>query len=212
MPAVCLYFQVHQPHRIRKYRVFDIGHAHDYFSDNSESNLNNQKILNKVASKSYLPTNRILLELLHRHPQFKVSFSLSGVVMEQLKEYSPETLESFQELAATNRAEILSETYYHSLSFLYSKEEFASQIRLHQDLVRDIFGQQPIVFRNTELIYNNDLAAEVARLGFRGILAEGADHILGWRSPNFLYSPVSAPQLKLLLKNYLPEKALPWTS
>ena len=202
MPAVFLYFQVHQPVRIRKYRVFDIGHAHDYFSDNSESNLNNQKILNKVASKSYLPTNRILLELLHRHPQFKVSFSLSGVVMEQLKEYSPETLESFQELAATNRAEILSETYYHSLSFLYSKEEFASQIRLHQDLVRDIFGQQPIVFRNTELIYNNDLAAEVARLGFRGILAEGADHILGWRSPNFLYSPVSAPQLKLLLKNY----------
>src|SRR3989344_6797892 len=202
MPAVCLYFQVHQPHRIRKYRVFDIGHSHDYFSDTSESNLNNKKILQKVAGKSYLPTNKILLELLLRHPEFKVSFSLSGVVMEQLKEYSPETLESFQELAATGRAEILSETYYHSLSFLYSKEEFASQIRLHRDLVRDLFGQVPTVFRNTELIYNNELAAVVARLGFTGILAEGADHILGWRSPNFLYFPVSAPGIKLLLKNY----------
>src|SRR3990172_8408801 len=181
MPAVCLYFQVHQPHRIRKYRVFDIGHSHDYFSDQSDSNLNNEKILHKVARKSYLPTNKVLLELLRRHPEFKVSFSLSGVVMKQLKEYSPETLESFQELAATGRAEILSETYYHSLSFLYSKVEFASQIQLHRDLVRDIFGQQPIVFRNTELIYNNDLAAEVARLGFRGILAEGPDHILSSR-------------------------------
>jgi len=202
MPAICLYFQVHQPHRIRKYRVFDIGLSHDYFSDSSESNLNNKKILQKVAAKSYLPTNRLLLELLDRHPDFKVSFSLSGVVLEQLREYSPQTLQSFKDLVATGRAEILSETYYHSLSFLYSQAEFASQIRMHQELISSEFGVVPTVFRNTELIYNNDLAASVSALGFRGILAEGADHILGWRSPNFVYTPVTAPALRLLLKNY----------
>jgi alpha-amylase len=202
MPAVCLYFQVHQPHRIRKYRVFDIGHSHDYFSDDSDSNLNNKRVLTKVAERSYLPTNRILLELLYRHKDFRVSFSLSGVVLEQLQEYSPATLESFQELAATGRAEILSETYYHSLSFLYSRAEFASQVRLHSDLVKSIFNSTPTVFRNTELIYNNALASEIESLGFKGILAEGADHVLGWRSPNFLYQPQGSSHLKLLLKNY----------
>lgn len=202
MPAVCIYFQVHQPHRIKKYRVFDIGKSHDYFNDSSESNLNNQKILLKVAHKCYLPTNEILLELLHRHPEFTFSFSFSGVLLEQLETYSPESLRSFKRLIDMGRVEILSETYYHSLSFLYSKSEFNNQIQLHAKKVKALFNKTPKVFRNTELIYNNDIAQEVEKLGYKGILAEGADHILGWRSPNYLYRPVGTKKIKLFLKNY----------
>ena len=202
MPAVCFYFQVHQPYRLKKYRVFDIGHSHDYFNDDSDTNLNNRRILQKVAHKCYIPTNAVLLELLERHPEFKISFSLSGVLMEQLEEYSPEALTSFQRLFATGRAEILSETYYHSLAFLYSKSEFTSQVHLHADKAKSLFGPPSSVFRNTELIYNNELAAEIEKLGFAGIIAEGADHVLGWRSPNYLYQPVGTQHIKLLLKNY----------
>jgi alpha-amylase len=203
MPAVCFYFQVHQPYRLKKYRVFDVGHDHEYFDDNSDSNLNNKKVLQKVAHKCYLPTNDILLTLLREYPEFKVSFSLSGVLLEQLEQYSPESLQSFQRLVETGRAEILSETYYHSLAFLYSRCEFKSQIKLHTQKIRQLFGRSPSkVFRNTELIYNNELAAEIEKLGFTGIIAEGADHVLGWRSPNYLYSPVGAKRTKLLLKNF----------
>ena len=202
MASVCFYFQVHQPYRIKPYRVFDIGNDSEYFNDNSERDLNNEKILKKVAFKSYLPANAVLLELLKKHPEFKVSFSMSGVFLEQLERFSPETLKSFQELVKTGRAEILSETYYHSLSFLYSKDEFKKQVRLHSKKVKDIFGVKPTVFRNTELIYNNELAKEVEGMGFKGIISEGADHILGWRSPNFLYKPKNTNKIKLLLKNY----------
>jgi len=203
MSSICFYFQVHQPLRIKKYRYFDIGVVSSYFDDNSESNLNNKRILQKVASKSYLPTNKLLLELIKKHPKFKVSFSLSGLAIEQFEKFSPETLESFKKLVDTGRVEVLSETYYHSLSFLYSKEEFKSQVDLHAKKLKQVFGiAKPKVFRNTELIYNNDLAYEVERMGYNGILAEGADHILGWRSPNFLYKPVGAKKIKLLLKNY----------
>ena len=202
MASVCFYFQVHQPYRIKPYRVFDIGNDSEYFNDNSERDLNNEKILKKVAFKSYLPANAVLLELLKKHPEFKVSFSMSGVFLEQLERFSPETLKSFQELVKTGRVEILSETYYHSLSFLYSKDEFKKQVRLHRKKVKDIFGVKPTVFRNTELIYNNELAKEVEGMGFEGIISEGADHILGWRSPNFLYKPKNTNKIKLLLKNY----------
>ena len=202
MPSVCFYFQVHQPMRVKRYRIFDIGKDHQYFNDASATNLNNKKILTKVAHKSYLPTNEILLQLLKQNPAFKVSFSFSGVVLEQFESFLPEVLTSFQKLADTGRVEILSETYYHSLSFLYSKNEFAKQVELHRKKIRKLFHQTPTVFRNTELIFNNDLAKEVEEMGFTGILAEGADHILDWRSPNFLYHPKGAKNIRLLLKNY----------
>ncbi len=202
MSAICLYFQVHQPYRLKKYRVFDIGHDRDYFASPPGSRLNNKEVLQKVAGKSYLPANKLFLELLRAHPRLKIAYSLSGVVLEQLEEYSPETLASFQELVATGRVELLAETYYHSLSFIFSKPEFDRQVKLHSQKIKQLFRKIPKVFRNTELIYNNDLAQEIEKLGFTGILAEGADHILGWRSPNFLYKPVGTTKIKLLLKNF----------
>jgi alpha-amylase len=202
MPAICLYFQVHQPYRIKKYRVFDVGHSHDYFDSPPGDRLNNRDVLTKVARKSYLPTNALFLELLNKYPQLKISYSFSGVLLDQLAEYSPEALESFQELVKTGRVEILSETYYHSLAFIFSKDEFDRQVKLHSQKIKTLFHQIPKVFRNTELIYRNDLAKEIENLGYTGILAEGADHVLGWRSPNFLYQPVGCPKLKLMLKNY----------
>ena len=202
MPSVCFYFQVHQPFRIKHYRIFDVGRENPYFNDSSESDLNNQRILEKVARKSYLPANRTILELIKKYPKFKVSYSLSGVLLEQLEKFSPETLKSFQDLAKTGNVEFLSETYYHSLSFLYSPEEFRTQVKMHKKKIKELFGQEPKVFRNTELIYNNSLAVEIERMGYKGILAEGADHILGWRSPNFLYKPKGTKKLSVLLKNY----------
>lgn len=202
MPAVCFYFQVHQPERIKRYRIFDIGKDRSYFNDQSESNLNNQKIINKVASKCYLPANSVMLDLLKYYPDFRISYSLSGVFLEQLKNYGKDTLDSFKRLVDTGRVELLSETYYHSLSFMYSKKEFLRQVEMHRRLIADIFGFKPTIFRNTELIYNNTVAAEAEKMGFIGILAEGADHVLGWRSPNFLYKPPATKNIKLLLKNY----------
>ena len=202
MTSVCFYFQAHQPYRIKRFRVFDVGKGGSYFDDNSESDLNNERILKKVAEKSYLPANYLLLELLKKHPEFKVSFSLSGVFIEQLERYSPETLASFKALVETGRVELLSETYYHSLSFLYSPSEFRRQVDMHRKKIQEVFGVAPTVFRNTELIYHNDVARAAEQMGFKGILAEGADHILGWRSPNFIYKPKGAEGIKLLLKNY----------
>ena len=202
MTSVCFYFQAHQPYRIKNYRVFDIGSKGDYFDDSSERDINNRKVFNKVAQKCYLPTNEILLELLQKHPEFQVSFSLSGVFLDQLEEFSPETLLSFQKLVDTGRAEILSETYYHSLAFLYSKKEFKKQVLFHRQKIIDLFGYYPEVFRNTELIYRNDVAHIAEEMGYKGVIAEGADHILDWRSPNFLYKPKGADDIKLLLKNY----------
>lgn len=202
MSSVCFYFQVHQPRRIRPYRVFDIGESRDYFGDTSETDLNNERVLQKVARKSYLPTNRLLLDLLASHPEMKVSFSLSGTVIEQLQEYSPETLESFQALVDTGRVEILGETYYHSLAFFYSREEFIRQVNKHTRLVEDLFGYTPSVFRNTELAYNNEVARWAKRHGYKGVIAEGWDAILGWRSPNFVYEPSGVSGISLLLKNY----------
>ncbi len=202
MASVCFYFQVHQPFRVKDYRVFDIGNDSEYFNDESERSINNKKILHKVAGKCYLPANAIMLELLNKHPEFKISYSFSGVFLEQLEKWSPETLESFQKLIATGRVEVLAETFHHSLSFLYSPEEFRRQVTLHGKKVKKLFGVTPTVFRNTELIYNNSLAKEVEAMGYKGIIAEGADHILGWRSPNFLYRPQGTEKIKLLLKNY----------
>lgn len=197
MVSVCFYFQVHQPYRIRKYSIFDIGKSEDYF-DNEK----NKKILERVCRKCYTPTNNLLLELLRKHEEFKVSFSLSGTLLEQLEENFPEVIDSFAQMVDTGKCELLSETYYHSLAFLYSKKEFERQIELHRKKLRRLFNYKPKIFRNTELLYNNELAKYIESLGYDGILAEGADHILQWRSPNFIYRPVETERIKLLLKNY----------
>ena len=197
MASVCFYFQVHQPFRLRHYTVFEDDNQ--YFDD-----YKNRLICRKVAEKCYLPTNRLLLDLINRHDgRFKVSFSITGVLLEQLKRYSPEVVSTFDALAQTGCVEFLAETYYHSLSFLYSPEEFLGQIDKHSDLIYNLFGQRPRVFRNTELIYNNQLAELIELTDkFDAILSEGADHILGYRSPDFIYRPANCEKLKLLLKNY----------
>lgn len=197
-----MYFQVHQPMRIKRYRVFNVGVDHEYFNDDSESKLNNKKILEKVSNKCYLPTNKLLLKLLKRHPEFKVSFSASGIFLEQLEKSNPEVLQTFQDLASTGQVEFLNETYYHSLSFLFSKEEFADQVKMHRKKIKNLFGQSPKVFRNTELIFHNDVAYELEKMGYIAVLAEGADHVLGWKSPNFVYRSKGSDKVKLLLKNY----------
>jgi alpha-amylase len=198
MVSVCFYFQVHQPLRLRNYTIFEINNNHDYF-DHSK----NRDIMKKVATKCYLPANKLILDLVKKtNGKFRVSYSISGVALEQLEEYAPEVIETFRELADTGAVEFLSETYYHSLSFLYSKEEFKQQIEMHRNKIKELFDYSPTVFRNTELIYNNELGNFVEKLGYKGILAEGADHVLGWRSPNFLYKPLGSKSIKLLLKNY----------
>lgn len=198
MVSVCFYFQVHQPFRLRKYTVFDIGNNSDYFDERK-----NSEVIKKIASKCYLPTNKLLLRLINKHKRkFKVSFCISGMALEQFEKYAPEVLHSFRELAKTGCVEFLNETYYHSLAFLYDKEEFKEQIMLHRKKIKDMFGQEAKIFRNTELIYNNELANFVQGIGYKTILAEGADHILGWRSANFIYTPKTAENMKLILKNY----------
>jgi alpha-amylase len=197
--SVCMYFQVHQPFRLRKFSVFEIGNnVHNYFDD-----VKNAEICRKVANKCYLPANRIILDLIkNTNGRFRCAYSITGVALEQFEKYAPEVIESFKELAKTGHVEFLSETYYHSLSYLYSKDEFKRQVELHKKKIKGLFGQAPRVFRNTELVFNNELAKYVEDMGYDGILAEGADHILGWRSPNFLYTPVTCKKIKLLLKNY----------
>lgn len=202
MPKICFYFQVHQPFRIQKLSPFDSSATVDYFDDVVDPRHDNKAILDKVSEKCYLPTNKILLELLNLHPDFMFSFSFSGVFLEQLERWRPDVLESFQELIATGRVEVLAETYYHSLSFLYSKEEFRSQVKLHQETIERLFAVTPQVFRNTELIYNNELALFIESMGYSGIVTEGADHILQGRSADFLYTPVLCNKIKLFLKNY----------
>jgi alpha-amylase len=202
MPSVCLYFQVHQPIRVRKYRVFDVGQNSDYFSDNSGTSLDNKFIIEKVSKKSYLPANEVLLQNIKRNPNFKVSFSISGLALEQFERYAPEVISSFKTLLDTGNVELLSETYHHSLASIYSEEEFREQIKIHRKKLRDLFGISPTVFRNTELIYNNNIAKVIESMGYKAILAEGADHILGWRSPTFLYKPLGTEKIKLLLKHY----------
>jgi len=199
---ICMYFQVHQPYRIKKYRIFDIGHNQNYFDADDQTDLNNKKVFTKVANKCYLPANKTFLALLHKYPEFKISYSLSGVFLEQAEEYMPEVIDSFKELVATGRVELLDETYYHSLSFLYSVDEYISQIKLHKETIERIFGVTPTVFRNTELIYNDWIGSVIEKLGYKGILTEGADKILGWKSPNYVYRAHGTENLRLLLKNY----------
>jgi alpha-amylase len=197
MPSVCFYFQVHQPHRLRHYTIFD--KTPNYFDD-----FRNASICRKIANKCYLPTNRLLLDTIRRYEgRFKVAFSLTGVALEQFQQFCPEVMSTFDALAQTGCVEFLAETYYHSLSFLYSRQEFIEQINLHTQTIQKLFGQTPRVFRNTELIYNNQLAEIIESMNqFDAVITEGADHILGHRNSNFVYRPPNCKRLKLLLKNY----------
>lgn len=202
MLSVCLYLHVHQPHRIKRYRVFDIGNDSEYFNASDETDLNNRRVLEKVAHKSYIPTNAVLKELLAKHPEFRFALSFSGTVLDQFEMFLPEVLESFQELVATGRVEILADTYHHSLAFFYSRPEFERQVAKHHERIVRLFGVHPRVFRNTELSYTNDLARWCEEHGYIGIMAEGWDPVLGWRSPNYLYRPTGCSDIKVLLKNY----------
>jgi len=198
MRTICFYFQVHQPFRFRRYRFFDIGNDHYYYDDYS-----NESILNKVAQKSYLPANALMLDLIKKHKgKFKIAYSISGIAMEQFQLYAPEVLESFKKLADTGHVEFLAETYAHSLSSLKGREEFQRQVQAHSALIQEHFGQTPQVFRNTELIYSDGIGAMVADMGYKAMLTEGAKHVLGWKSPNYLYCNAMNPKLKVLLKNF----------
>ncbi len=193
-----MYFQVHQPFRFRRYRFFDIGNEHYYYDDYA-----NETIMNKVAEKCYLPASALLLDLIRKHgSRFKFSFSLSGMAIEQFRLYAPEVLNGFKALAKTGQVEFLCETYSHSLASLHESDEFERQVKAHSALIQEHFGQKPRVFRNTELIYSDEIGARVADMGFKGMLTEGAKHVLGWKSPNYLYCNAINPKLKLLLKNF----------
>ena len=196
--SVCLYFQVHQPTRLRTYRFFDIGKDSHYYDD-----FGNRTILKRVAQKCYLPMNALLLDAIKASKgKLKLAFSISGSALEQFDRYAPEVIDSFKALAATGKVEFLCETYYHSLASLSSPSEFQHQVLKHKAAVEHYLGVTPVTFRNTELIYSDDIARQVYDLGFKTVLTEGARHIMGWQSPNYVYTAASQPKLRLLLRNY----------
>ena len=198
MKTVCFYFQVHQPWRLKTYRFFQMGNDHNYLDD-----FTNRAIMQKVARECYLPKNALLLSLIEENKgAFRCTFSITGSAVEQFKAYAPEVLESFKALAATGCVEFLGETYSHSLSSLYSVDEFKQEVKLHTQMLKEEFGVKPTAFRNTELIYSDDIAKAVEDMGFKTMLAEGAKHILGWKSPNFVYTDAVDNKLRLLLRNY----------
>ncbi len=201
MTSVCLYFEVHQPIRLNRFSVFSIGHG-----DSSKFYFNqklNQEIFTKVAKKCYLPTNNLLLDLINRTDgKFRISFSLTGTFVEYCNEFMPEVIDSFKELFKTGAVDMIEETYYHSLSSLYDElDEFEEQVKLHRQLIKQLFNYKPKVFRNTEAIFDNRIAKKVAEMGYKGIITEGTEKILGWRSPNYLYKPINV-DIKTLLRNY----------
>ncbi len=202
MASVVFYFHVHQPFRLAPFDAMRIGEGGDYFQWKGEMDDRNVKVLRKVAKKCYLPTNRVLARLLDEIEDFKVSFSITGVVLEQFEKYAPEVLESFMKLVKTGKVELVGDTYHHSLAFVFSRREFREQVRLHQKRVKELFGVETKSFRNTELIYNNDVAKAAEEMGFTTVLAEGVDRYLDWRSPNFVYKPKGTRKIRLLLKNY----------
>jgi alpha-amylase len=198
MKSICFYFQIHQPFKLKTYRFFDIGLHKDYFDD-----YGNGYLMQQLADKCYLPANDIMLDLIKKHGQkFKICYSISGVALEQMELYTPNVIDSFKKLAKTGNVEFLAETYTHGLSSLKNKEEFKNQVKLHEKKISDLFGVKPKAFRNTELIYNDEIGNMVFEMGYNTVLTEGAKHVLGWKSPNLLYCSASNPKVKLLLKNF----------
>ena len=197
MKAICFYFQIHQPFRLKRYRFFDIGNDHYYYDDFA-----NDDIITRIAYRSYMPAAETLLNMIQEGKgKFKCAISITGVALEQCEQYVPEFIDLLKKLADTGKVEFLAETYAHSLSSLTEPEEFMAQVKDHEKKLNDLFGVKPKVFRNTELIYCDDLAPQIAAMGYKGVITEGAKHILGWKSPNYVYSAASAPKLKMLLKN-----------
>ena len=193
MADVCFYFEVHQPLRLKRFSIFDEGK--NYFDDEK-----NKEIFNKVAKKCYYPATNQFLQLLDNHKEMKLAFSLSGTFIEQAKSFAPDLLDLFKDLVRTNRVEMLSETYYHSLAGLYERQdEFEKQIDIHRKVMKELFNVTPKVLRNTELIYDNRIAKSAGELGFDAIITEGTEKILDWRSSNYLYK---SNKIKVILKNY----------
>ncbi len=198
MRTICLYFQIHQPFRLKRYRFFNIGNDHYYYDDYM-----NESIMRKVADRSYLVANKVLRQIIREYgSQFKVAFSISGIALDQFELYAPDVLESFQKLAKTGCVEFLAETYSHSLVALKDKNEFKRQVEEHKQKIKQYFDYEPTVFRNTELVYSDSIGADVADMGFSAILTEGARHVLGWKSPNYVYCNAVNPRLKVLLRNF----------
>lgn len=197
MKAICFYFQIHQPFRLKRYRFFDIGNDHYYYDDFA-----NDDIVTRIARRSYIPAAESLLRMIEQSGgKFRCAISVTGTALEQFEQYVPEFIDLLKKLADTGCVEFLAETYAHSLSSLMDPEEFASQVKVHDEKLHDLFGVKPKVLRNTELIYCDELAPQILAMGYKGVLTEGAKHILGWKSPNYVYSAATAPKLKLLLKN-----------
>jgi alpha-amylase len=197
MKNICFYFQIHQPFRLKRYRFFDIGTDHYYYDD-----FNNQNILENIARNSFMKANETLLQMIKAsNGKFKAAFSISGVALDQLEMHAPEVIDSFRKLAETKCIEFISETYAHSLSSLADPDEFKNQVEMHSMKIQTLFGCKPTVFRNTELIYSDEIGELVYNLGYDTIITEGAKHILGWKSPNYVYQHNDIPKLKLLLKN-----------
>ena len=203
MKSIVLYLHAHQPLRVKPYSVFQAGRDHQYFNDETpDTDTNNRFIIDKVSEKSYIPTNKVLIDLLLSHPEFKLSLSITGTLIDQLEMWRPDVLQSFKNLIATGKVEIVAETYHHSLAFFYSRTEFVKQVAKHAVKVRELFGVTPTAFRNTELSYNNDLAYWADEAGYKAIITEGWDPILEWRTPNYVYQPSYTQNIKLLMKNY----------
>lgn len=197
MKAICFYFQIHQPFRLKRYRFFDIGNDHYY-----DDEFTNEDILSRIAHRSYIPAAESLLRMIEESKgKFRCAISLTGVVIEQLEIYVPEFLDLLKKLADTGCVEFLAETYSHSLASLIDPEEFEAQVKAHDQLIYEKFGQHPKVLRNTELIYCDEMAPMIHSMGYKGVITEGAKHILGWKSPNYVYQAASCQKLKLLLKN-----------
>jgi len=196
--SICIYFQIHHPERLRKYQFFDIGKKHNYFD-----NYANRSELEDLAEHCYLPANTLLLELINKYKgKFKVAFSITGSAIDQLEMHTPEVIRSFQELAQTGSVEFLAETYSHSLASLSDDtDEFEQQVKRHTTAIKQLFGKKPVTFRNTSLIYSDTIGERVAKLGFKTMLTDGAKHVLGWKSPNFVYKNAIDENLNLLLKN-----------
>ncbi len=197
MKAICFYFQIHQPFRLKRYRFFDIGNDHYYYDDFA-----NDDIITRIAHRSYIPAAEALLRMIEQTGgKFRCALSITGTALEQCEQYVPEFIDLLKKLADTGKVEFLAETYAHSLSSLIDPEEFTMQVRAHDDKIYELFGQRPKVLRNTELIYCDEMAPMIYEMGYKGCITEGAKHILGWKSPNYVYSAASCPKLKLLLKN-----------
>lgn len=195
---IVLYFQVHQPYRVKPYSIFDVARDHDYFIDQDHTN---QHIFEKVATKSYRPMNKLVLKLLKEHPEFKITYSLSGVFLEQAKNWAPDLIDDFREMIKTGRVELLAETYYHSLAYFYNRDEFEAQVIKHTALIQELFNVTPNTFRGTELAYNNSMGQWAGEHGFKAVLTEGWEKNLHWRSPNYVYKTPGS-KTRLLLRNY----------